>query len=205
MKLIAVIISTAIIFYSCKSNDKSNGSVQNNEQEVASPAADSTNIRKVITDFYNWYVGNESRMHTYPLYQSINNNDTPPYKINWDAVAKYQAFIKDSVPQLGQAFNDNQKIFFQQCDSAFKKDTTGEVPYGFDFDWFTNSQEDSKYLLEQIQKPLPWNITRNGDEAIVEIKGSFKDDKGVEQTNTVQVLRMKKENGQWKISKTWSD
>ena len=203
MKLSPIFIAATFMFFSCQSNDKKDKGNQN-EMATVSPAVDSTNIRKVITDFYSWYVGNESRMHTYPLYQSINKNDAPPYKINWDAVEKYQSFLKDSVPQLGQAFNDNQKIFFQQIDSAFKKDINEEVPYGFDFDWFTNSQEESKYLLEQIQKPLSWNITRNGEDAIVEIKGEF-EEKGVKKTNTVQVLRMKKENGQWKIAKTWSD
>ncbi len=204
MRVISIFATALLLITACKSKDKSNEGNQNGTTTQASPAEDSASIRKVITDFYDWYVGNESRLHTYPLYTSVNKNDAPPYQINWTAVEQYHKLLHDSVPQLGQAFLDNQKIFFKQCDSAFKADPTGEVPYGFDFDWFTNSQEESKYLLDEIKKPLNWNITRNGDEAIVDIKGEF-EDKGVKKTNTVQVIWMKKENGQWKIAKTWGE
>jgi hypothetical protein len=140
----------------------------------------------------------------YKLYSGIKKKDTPPYKFNWDVAEKYQAFIRDSIPQLGQAFLDNQKKFFQQCDSAFKKDTEDEIPYGFDFDWYTNSQEDTQYLLDEINKQLPWNIKWSGDEATVDVQGEFADN-GTKKASTVITIIMKKENGQWKIAKTWGD
>ncbi len=65
-------------------------------------------------------------------------------------MSKYQDFIRTSAPQLGEEFIKNQKHFFEQCDSAFKVDVKDEIPYGFDWDWYTNSQEDPQYLLDEM-------------------------------------------------------
>lgn len=172
----------------------------------ADPAADSAGIRKTITDFYNWYAKEENfkKFQAYDLYVSIKKKNMPPYKIDWDAVEKYQQFIRSTVPQLGEEFLRNQKYFFRQCDSAFKKDLQDELPYGFDYDWYTNSQDDAIYLVDEINKNKPWPISINGDTAFVEIKGDF-DDNGKKTASTVLSLYMKKEGGQWKIAKIGLD
>ena len=127
----------------------------------ADPATDSADIRKTITDFYNWYAKEENfkKFQAYDLYVSIKKKNMPPYKIDWDAVEKYQQFIRSSVPQLGEEFLRNQTYFFRQCDSAFKKDLQDELPYGFDYDWYTNSQDDAMYLVDEINKNKPWPIS----------------------------------------------
>lgn len=206
MKKILLPLLSAAIILSCKDKkDKPADPAPAQPAPVAaSPADDSVAIRKVITDFYNWYVKNDQKLLSYRLYDGVKKTDRPPYRINWAEVDKYQAFLRDSVPQLGQAFQDNQKKFFQQCDSALKVDTEDEIPYGFDFDWFTNSQEDPKYLADEVNKPLPWKIKWNGDEATVEVQGEFELD-GVKKTNTFITIIVKKENGNWKIAKTWGD
>jgi hypothetical protein len=79
-----------------------------------------------------------------------------------------------------------------------------DIPYGFDFDWYTNSQEDTKYLLDEINKSLPWLISWSGDKAIVDVKGEYNNN-GKKTTETVITIVMKKENGKWKIAKTWAD
>lgn len=167
---------------------------------AADPAKDSAEIRKTITDFYNWYNKNDSRFFDYHLYSGTKKKDAPPYKINWEEVEKYQSFIRANVPQLGEEFISHQKKFLQQCDSAFKVDVTDDIPYGFDYDWYTNSQDDAQYLVDEINKPGPWAITWLGDYATIPIKGSYDDGTSKVET-TLVVLTMKKENGQWKIAR----
>jgi hypothetical protein len=194
-------------FISCKDRKQAEGkeaTAQKTLEIVQDSAKDSAEIRTVITDFYTWYNKNYSKFDNYHLYSGIKKKDTPPYKMNWDEVEKYQQFIRDSVPQLGEEFIKNQKHFFQQCDSAFKVDVEDEIPYGFDYDWYTNSQEDPQYLVDEINKSLPWDSKRAGDHARVDIKTAY-DDNGKKTTETAITIIMKKENGKWKIAKTWSE
>lgn len=161
---------------------------------AADPAKDSAEIRAVVTSFYNWYNTNYTKLMKFDLYSGIKKKEAPPYKINWDQVEKYQQFIHDSIPQLGSAFLANQKHFFEQCDSAFKKDVQDDIPYGFDYDWYTNSQEEVQYTLDEIKKNN-WIITPSGADARVQIGGSK------ESNDSGLIIFMKKENDKWTIAK----
>lgn len=204
----AFLFITFVGFMACKDKKKGTEMVAVAEPktaEVAQDAAkDSTAIRKLITDFYNLYNKNYSTFQAYNLYSSSKKKGMPPYKINWDQVEKYQNFIRTSIPQLGEEFIGNQKRFFRQCDSAFKVDVEDELPYGFDYDWYTNSQEDAQYSVDEINKPTAWLITRSGDYATVEVKGWY-DNNGKKALTAFITLTMKKENGQWKIAKIGTD
>ena len=209
MKRIIFLLSFFIFgFVACKDKKKDAETAtiveQKTESVVADPGKDSTEIRKVITDFYNWYTNNDAKFQDYKLYSSIKKNDMPPYKINWEEVTKYQDFIRRAAPQLGEDFFSNQKKMLQQCDSAFKVDVKDELPYGFDYDWYTNSQEDPQYLLDEINKNKPWTITVEGENAFVEVKGEF-DNNGKKEASTFVTLYMKQENDQWKIAKIGLD
>jgi len=204
MRIAILSFIVAIGFASCNNKKQAteNDAVvteQKTTEVAADPAKDSTEIRKVITDFYNWYNTNYAKFQEYNLYGGIKKKDMPPYKINWDEVEKYQDFIRTSVPQLGQEFLSNQKKFFQQCDSAFKVDTQDELPYGFDYDWYTNSQEDPSYLLDGINKSPKWMINVKGEEASVEIGAP--DHKDYLAGSLLLIVGMKKENGKWTIAK----
>jgi len=118
-------------------------------------------------------------------------------------VEKYQQFIKTAAPQLGDAFMSNQRSFFRQCDSAFKVDVEDDIPYGFDYDWYTNSQEDPQYLLDGINKSGKWMINIKGDDATVEIGAP--EDKNYTSGSLLIQLDLKKESGQWKIAKIGND
>ncbi|MEO7983786.1 MAG: hypothetical protein ABI688_06870 [Bacteroidota bacterium] len=166
-------------------------------------AADSADIRNLVMDFYDWYNKNYAKFMRYDLYSGIKKKDLPPYKINWNEVTKYQQFIHDSVSQLGEAFLANQKRFFQQCDSAFKVDVKDELPYGFDYDWYTNSQEEPSYLLDGISKSGKWIISVKGHEASVEIGAP--EDKNYISGSLLLYVGIKKENGQWKIARIGND
>ena len=192
---------------SCKDKKDTSGKdavEQKTTEVVQDHSKDSAEIRTVIIDFYNWYNKNYAKLQEYHLYSSIKKKDAPPYKINWDEVAKYQDYIRTAVPQLGEEFLKNQKHFFEKCDSAFKVDVNDDIPYGFDYDWYTNSQEETQYLVDEINKSLPWAISWSGDNASVDVKTVY-DNNGKKTTETAISIAMKKENGKWKIAKTWSE
>jgi hypothetical protein len=202
-KILSILFIAMIGFIACKDKKQVSGkdTQEPSKAEVAqNPAADSVEIREVITSFYNWYNKNYAKFQVYNLYSSIKKKGAPPYKINWSEVTKYQDFIRASVPQLGEEFISNQKRFFQQCDSAFKVDVEDDIPYGFDYDWYTNSQEDAQYTIDEMNKAKQWIIKVNGDDATAEVKGTY-DDNGKQTETTFMRLALKKENGQWKIAK----
>jgi hypothetical protein len=165
-----------------------------------SSKADSTQIRGTIMSFYNWYLKNHPKINSFELYKGTKSSDTPPYRINWTEVNKYFGFIRSSVPWLGEAFIANQKKFFQECDSAFIADPEGEIPYGFDFDWYTNSQEDPEWLVEELKNATQWVTTVNGMDASVDVLGLYNDN-GKQIETVILCYSMKKEKGKWKIAR----
>ncbi|MEO6612052.1 MAG: hypothetical protein ABIT05_08025 [Chitinophagaceae bacterium] len=199
-----LIMLTGLI--ACKDKKENSGDtvrITQINQETADPLIDSAAIRVVVLDFYNWYTKNYSRLQGYDLYSGIKKKDAPPYKINWDVVDKYQAFIRDSVPQLGDEFLKDQKLMFTKADSAFKVDVKDDVPYYFDYDWYTNSQEDPQYLLDGLTESKKWIIKVNGNDAAVEIGSPDKRD--YVPGTLLLYVGMKKENGQWTIAKIGND
>jgi hypothetical protein len=161
---------------------------------------DSAAIRNTVMEFYDWYNKNYTKFEAYTLYTSIKKKDNPPYKMNWEEVEKYLTFIHESVPQLGEAFINNQRQFFRQCDSAFKVDVEDDIPYGFDYDWYTNSQEEPQVLIDELNQSKQWVTTVNGDDAHVTVKGIYMDN-GKQTETTVINIDLKKEKGKWTIAR----
>lgn len=202
-KYLLFLFAASALMLSCK-NKKENKENDGQQQEVkADPAKDSADIRNVITSFYNWYSANDGKLMKYDLYSGIKKEDAPPYKINWDQVEKYQQFIKDSIPQLGEKFLMNQKRFFQTADSVFKITPEDDIPYGFDYDWYTNSQEDASYLVDGINASRNWIINIKGDEASVEIGAP--ENKNYVSGSLLLYVGLKKENGKWTIAEIGND
>ncbi len=195
MKKLLVSMILCMLLSACKEKNKT--------AETPTLAEDSATIRSTVLDFYNWYSVNYEKLMSYDLYDGAKEKDAPPYKIKWDEVTKYHAYIKDSVPDLGEAFLANQREMFRKADSAFKVDLDEDVPYYFDYDWYTNTQEDPKYILEEMQKSKLWMIEHDGPMATVDIKG-YNEDKTKEEWSVIK-LTMKKENGTWKIAKIGED
>lgn len=170
-------------------------SIGTNAQPIKS--ADSAQIRTTINSFYNWYSKNSPKIDAFKLYTTSKKD--PPYKINWKEVDRYLAWLGKAAPQLGQEFARNERQFFKECDSAFLTQVQDEVPYGFDSDRFTNSQE-PEYTVEEMQKSKQWAIRVNGNEATVDVLGSYSD-KGKEIETLIICFEMKKEKGKWTIAK----
>ena len=170
---------------------------------VAQPArtntADSVQIRKTVMDFYNWYKVNYKKFQSFKLYSSVRGNDGPPYKINWKEAERYFVFLKTSVPYLSEDYSKWLRSHFQQCDSAFKVNTEDEIPWGFDYDWYTNSQEEAQVLIDELKKAKQWAMTINGVSASVDVLG-FYTDNGKKIETVVMCFKMKKEKGKWRIA-----
>lgn len=199
-KLIYGIVAVAFILIGACNNQKDNSEKKsdNNLNIESSKIAtnDTADIRSVILEFYNWYNTNYEKFQDYNLYSGLKKKDVPPYKINWEEVKKYQDFIKSSVPNLGEEFLTDQLAFFKQCDSAFKVDVNDEIPYGFDYDWYTNSQEDPQYLLDEInKKENKWQINVNGNIATVKVNDNQNKD------YAILTILLKKDNDKWLIVK----
>lgn len=206
MKKITLLLLLSASLLACKDQKKEKESAPQEPVESATVvpfAEDSAAIRKVIMDFYKWYTVNYEKLLDFKLYDGVKKPDMPPYQIKWDAVDKYHAYIRESVPQLGEAFLVRQKKFFQECDSAFKVDLEGELPYGFDYDWYTNSQEDPSYLLEGLQASNNWVIQVKNEEANVEIGAP--ENKNYASGSLLLFVGLKKENGQWKMAQIGND
>ncbi len=170
-------------------------SISINAQSIKS--SDSAQIRTTINSFYKWYGKNSPKIDAFKLYTTSKKD--PPYKINWKEVDRYLAWLGKTAPQLGQEFARNERQFFKECDSAFLIQVQDEVPYGFDGDRFTNSQE-PQYTVEEMQKSKQWAIRVNGNEATVDVLGSYSD-KGKEIETLIICFEMKKEKGKWTIAK----
>ena len=75
-------------------------------------------------------------------------------------------------------------------------DVNDEIPYGFDYDWYTNSQEDPQYLLDEInKKENKWQINVNGNIATVKVNDNQNKD------YAILTMLLKKENDKWLIVK----
>lgn len=209
MKQAIILLAAVTSLMACNSKKSDTGSdisepAKDTMEITKVPAGnDSALIRGVIIDFYSWYTGHYQQLMRYKLYSSIKNNNGAPYQLNPGEVKKYLQFISDSIPQLGDAFVANHKKLFAKIDSAFKVDVKEDVPYYFDFDWYTNSQEEPSYLLEGIKKSDKWVMSIQGDDATVEIGSP--EDKNYLAGSLLLFVRMKKENGQWTIAEIGND
>ena len=205
-QLILFLLIISIGLVSCKQKEKpgktgtKETATDSLQKITTNTARDTSEIKNTIMDFYKWYNKNYEKFAAYHLYSSIKKKDNPPYKFNWEEGEKYLTFIRESVPQLGEAFINNQRQFFKQCDSAFKVDVKDDIPYGFDYDWYTNSQEDPQVLIDELNQSKQWITTINGDEAHVSVKGTFLDNGKQTETNIIS-FDMKKENSTWTIAK----
>jgi hypothetical protein len=158
---------------------------------------DSTQIRTTITNFYKWYQKNTTRISGFRLYSETGK--TPPFKINWKEVDRYLGWLKINAPQLGGEFAHNERLFFKECEKEFATQEKDDVPFGFDGDRFTNSQE-PEYTLEEMKKARQWTVKINDATASVEAWGAYTD-KGKEVETLIICFEMKKEKGKWTIAK----
>ncbi len=155
-------------------------------------------VKQVVVDFYKWYAINDAKLYKFKLYKGKIEKDTPPYIVDWKVAEKYFTYIRKNVPWLGEAFIDNERKFLKQCQQSFNKYPEDEMPIGFDYDRFTDTQEDAKYTLSGtvLNKKMLWQINIKNNTTKAEVFISEK-----QKTDEISKIEVVKEKDFWKISK----
>lgn len=122
-------------------------------------ASDSAQIKATVILFYKWYNLNWKKPAAFKLYKGKEKANSPPYVIDWAEAERYFAYLRKSVPYIGEGFIATEKKRLQESEEAFQKFPEDEVPAGFDYDPFTNSQEDTRIFLGELRKgSKKWRI-----------------------------------------------
>lgn len=156
-------------------------------------------IKKIFFDFLNFYQKNEKKFNSFQLYKGVGKENNPPFKIQWKEVDRYFAWLKASVPYVGEEYTRNERTHFKYSDSCFKTDPTEEIPMGFDYDRWAGGQEDISYTLKWYTDPNnKYKVNIKGDKALLRIgtlpEGAKEKERGWNEVPFV------KEKGKWKMA-----
>jgi hypothetical protein len=156
-----------------------------------------------VQQFYSWYKVHYEEMNNFKLYKGSNENDAPPYTIQWKTVEKYFTFIRTKLPLLGEDFISWHRKDFKRIEEIYQKYPEEEIVIGFDFDRIVGGQEDVVGVIDySFPKKSKWKVAINGNTAIVTCVFEALD----YETNTIieatSNTELKKEKGTWKISRT---
>jgi hypothetical protein len=165
---------------------------------VSLPAQSNTEaaVKKTINDFYTWYTKNSGKLDAFRVLRGKGNAEGPPFRIDWQAANKYFAYIRKSVPGLGEQFIGNETTYFKVAEKAFKANPTDEIATGFDFDRFTGGQESPEYVVPYLldeKGTWKYNIKGNNCTLTIHPEGST----GPTEAARAQLV---KEGGKWKIA-----
>ena len=162
--------------------------------------AEQSAIKKTFFDFLKFYQKNETKFHVFRLYKGTGKNDDPPFKVQWTEVEKYFAFLRKSVPYVGEAYIKAEKEHFKFSDSCFKADPEEIMPVGFDYDRWAGGQETIDYTIKWYTSPKnKYEVTINGNTAILKI-GSELWDGATEADRNWSFVPFVKEKGKWKMA-----
>src|SRR5215510_989478 len=91
-------------------------------------------IKRIFFDFLKFYQKNEKKFNSFKLYKGVGKENNPPYKIQWKEVDRYFAWLRTTVPYVGEAYINSERNDFKYSDSCFKVYPDEEIPMGFDYD-----------------------------------------------------------------------
>ena len=158
---------------------------------------------KKVTNFYTWYKTNYQQLEKFNLYKGKGKDNEPPYKIQWKEVEKYFAYYRKNNPTVGEAFFEWHRKDFKKIDTEFKKDSTEEIPAGFDYERIVGGQVGVEEALEYaFPEKGNWKVTIKGNTAMVTYLYQALDYETDKMFEAKSETELKKENGVWKISRT---
>lgn len=158
--------------------------------------AEQTTIRKVFFGFLAFYKKNEAKFNSFKLYKATGKDDEPPYKLQWKEAEKYFAYLRSSVPYVGEAYINAERSHFKEAEKNFKKYPDDEIPAGFDFDRWAGGQESIEYTYKWYTSPKnKYKVIITGNTAKLKI-GSGADPKNM----SWSMVPFAKENGKWKMA-----
>jgi len=157
--------------------------------------AEQAGIRRVFFDFLAFYKKNEKKFNSFKLYKGKGKDNNPPYHIQWQEAEKYFAYLRSSVPYVGEAYIKAERLHFKQADSSFKQYPEEEIPMGFDFDRWAGGQESIEYTYKWYTSPKnKYAVTITGNTAVLKIGSG-------EGSNIFwAVVPFVKEKGKWKMA-----
>lgn len=157
-------------------------------------------IKQTFFSFLKFYQKNEEAFNRFDLYQGTGPEDGPPYKINWKETERYFAFLRKSVPYVGEAYIKAEKAHFSFSDSCFKDDPAEEMPVGFDYDRWAGGQESIDYTIKWYTSPKnKYEVIITGNKALLRIGSElYPGDKP--ENRSWSVVPFVKEKGKWKMA-----
>lgn len=160
--------------------------------------AEQAGIKKVFFDFLGYYKKNEAKFNSFKLYKGTGKENNPPYKIQWKEVEKYFAYLRNSVPYVGEAYIKAERLHFKQSDSSFKEYPEEELPAGFDYDRWAGGQESIEYTYKwYTSSKNKYRVIITGNTAVLKIgSGGGSGQKDI----FWSIVPFIKENGKWKMA-----
>ncbi len=157
-------------------------------------------IKKTFFDFLKFYQKNERKFNSFHLYKGTGQENNPPYKILWKEAEKYFAYLRTSVPFVGEAYIKAERNHFKFSDSCFKEDPLEELPAGFDYDRWAGGQESIDYTIKWYTDPTnKYEVIITGNKANLRI-GAELYEGASEKDRSWSFVPFVKEKGKWKMA-----
>lgn len=157
-------------------------------------------IKKTFFDFLKFYQKNEAKFNSFRLYKGTGKENNPPFKMQWKEVDRYFAYLRSSVPFVGEAYIKAEKNHFLFSDSCFKADPEDELPAGFDYDRWAGGQESIQYTIKWYTSAKnKYEVIISGNTAILKIGAELWQGANTEDRNWSTVPFIK-EKGKWKMA-----
>lgn len=162
--------------------------------------AEQVAIRKAFFDFLGFYKKNEVKFNSFKLYKGTGKENGPPYKLQWKEAEKYFAYLRSSVPYVGEAYIKAENEHFKFADSCFKADPQDEIAAGFDFDRWAGGQESIEYTYKwYTSSKNKYTVTITGNTAVLKIGGELWAG-AAEKDRSWSFVPFVKEKGKWKMA-----
>jgi hypothetical protein len=157
-------------------------------------------IKQTFFSFLKFYQKNEAKFNSFHLYKGTGKENNPPFKMQWKEVDRYFAYLRSSVPFVGEAYIKAEKKHFLFNDSCFKADPLEEIAVGFDFDRWAGCQDDVAYCVKWHTSPKnKYEVKITGNNALLRI-GAELYEGALDKDISWYFVPFTKEKGKWKIA-----
>ncbi len=157
-------------------------------------------IKQTFFNFLKFYQKNEAKFNSFRLYKGTGKENNPPFKIQWKEVDRYFAYLRSSVPFVGEAYIKAEKRHFLFSDSCFKADPEDEMATGFDYDRWAGGQESIAHTMKWYTSAKnKYEVIITGNTAVLKIGAQLWDGADTQNRswNSVPFI---KEKGKWKMA-----
>jgi hypothetical protein len=157
-------------------------------------------IKQTFFNFLKFYQKNEAKFNSFRLYKGTGKENNPPFKMQWKEVYRYFAYLRSSVPFVGEAYIKAEKQHFLFSDSCFKADPEDELPAGFDYDRWAGGQESIEYTMKWYTATKnKYEVIIKGNTAVLKIGAELWEGSDSKDRNWSTVPFVK-EKGKWKMA-----